>query len=147
MVKIDKHFIFKKGEFVSLYELFQKAIFFVDEGKFCDIIMADIKEYHCALAREIFWWEISGMFVKDVTVQNQVGLHARPATFFIQKANEFKSSIWVEKEERRVNAKSLLGVLSLGIMGGTDIRIIAGGADEEEAVTALVALVESGFAE
>ena len=64
------------------------------------------------------------MYVKDVTVQNQVGLHARPATFFIQKANEFKSSIWVEKEERRVNAKSLLGVLSLGIMGGTDIRII-----------------------
>ena len=49
------------------------------------------------------------MFVKDVMVQNQVGLHARPATFFIQKANEFKSSIWVEKEERRVNAKSLLG--------------------------------------
>ena len=56
------------------------------------------------------------MYVKDVLVQNQVGLHARPATFFIQKANEFKSSIWVEKEERRVNAKSLLGVLSLGIM-------------------------------
>ena len=52
------------------------------------------------------------MYVKEVTVQNQVGLHARPATFFIQKANEFKSSIWVEKEERRVNAKSLLGVLS-----------------------------------
>ena len=49
---------------------------------------------------------------KDVLVQNQVGLHARPATFFIQKANEFKSSIWVEKDERRVNAKSLLGVLS-----------------------------------
>ena len=57
------------------------------------------------------------MFYKDVTVENQVGLHARPATFFIQKANEFKSSIWVEKEERRVNAKSLLGVLSLGIVG------------------------------
>ena len=70
------------------------------------------------------------MFVKDVMVQNQVGLHARPATFFIQKANEFKSSIWLEKEERRVNAKSLLGVLSLGIMGGTDIRIIAGGVDD-----------------
>ena len=87
------------------------------------------------------------MFVKDVTVQNQVGLHARPATFFIQKANEFKSSIWVEKEERRVNAKSLLGVLSLGIMGGTDIRIIAGGVDEEQAVTALAALVDSGFQE
>ncbi len=87
------------------------------------------------------------MFVKDVVVQNQVGLHARPATFFIQKANEFKSSIWVEKEERRVNAKSLLGVLSLGIVGNTAIRIIADGADEEAAVEGLVQLVESGFAE
>ena len=65
------------------------------------------------------------MCAKEVLVQNQVGLHARPATFFIQKANEFKSSIWVEKEERRVNAKSLLGVLSLGIVGGVTIRIIA----------------------
>lgn len=87
------------------------------------------------------------MFVKEVTVENQVGLHARPATFFIQKANEFKSSIWVEKEERRVNAKSLLGVLSLGIVGGTMIDIIADGSDEQEAVDSLVALVESGFAE
>ena len=87
------------------------------------------------------------MFVKDVTVQNQVGLHARPATFFIQKANEFKSSIWIEKEERRVNAKSLLGILSLGIVGGTSIRIIADGADEQEAVEELVDLVGSGFSE
>ena len=87
------------------------------------------------------------MYVKDVTLKNQVGLDARPATFFIQKANEFKSSIWLEKEERRVNAKSLLGVLSLGIMGDTEIRIIAGGVDEEQAVNALVALVDSGFAE
>ena len=87
------------------------------------------------------------MCVKEVIVQNQVGLHARPATFFIQKANEFKSSIWVEKEERRVNAKSLLGVLSLGIVGGTKIDIIADGSDEQEAVDSLVALVESGFAE
>ena len=87
------------------------------------------------------------MCVKEVLVQNQVGLHARPATFFIQKANEFKSSIWDEKEERRVNAKSLLGVLSLGIVGGTNIRIIADGSDEEEAVNSLVELVESGFAE
>ena len=85
------------------------------------------------------------MFVKDVMVQNQVGLHARPATFFIQKANEFKSSIWIEKEERRVNAKSLLGILSLGIVVGTSIRIIADGADEQQAVDALVELVESGF--
>ena len=87
------------------------------------------------------------MFVKDVQVQNQVGLHARPATFFIQKANEYKSSIWVEKDERRVNAKSLLGVLSRGIVGGTTIRIIADGADEEQAVNGLVKLVESGFSE
>ena len=87
------------------------------------------------------------MFVKEVVVQNQVGLHARPATFFIQRANEFKSSVWVEKEERRVNAKSLLGVLSLGIVGGTGIKIIADGADEKEAVDELVKLVESGFAE
>ena len=87
------------------------------------------------------------MFVKDVVVKNQIGLHARPATFFIQKANEFKSSIWVEKEERRVNGKSLLGVLSLGIIGGVGIRIIADGADEEAAVSSLVALVDSEFAE
>ena len=85
------------------------------------------------------------MFVKDVMVKNQVGLHARPATFFIQKANEFKSSIWIEKEERRVNAKRLLGILSLGIVGGTNIRIIADGTDEQQAVESLVELVESGF--
>lgn len=87
------------------------------------------------------------MYVKDVMVQNQVGLHARPATFFIQKANEFKSSIWIEKEERRVNAKSLLGILSLGIVGGTGIKVIADGADERAAVDALVELVDSGFSE
>ena len=87
------------------------------------------------------------MYVKEVQVQNQVGLHARPATFFIQRANEFKSSVWVEKEERRVNAKSLLGVLALGIVGGTGIKIIADGADEKEAVDEQVKLVESGFAE
>ncbi|HNW04811.1 MAG TPA: HPr family phosphocarrier protein [Oscillospiraceae bacterium] len=87
------------------------------------------------------------MFSSEVKVQNQVGLHARPATFFIQKANEYKSSIWVEKEERRVNAKSLLGVLSLGIVGGTDIKIIADGADEQAAVEGLVKLVQSGFSD
>lgn len=88
------------------------------------------------------------MYLREVVVQNQIGLHARPATFFIQKANEFKCSIWVEKEDRRVNAKSLLGVLSLGIVGGTTIRIVAdGAADEKETVDALVRLVESGFAD
>lgn len=87
------------------------------------------------------------MVSKDVVVNNQVGLHARPATFFIQKANEFKSSIWVEKEERRVNAKSLLGVLSLGIVKGTAVTLIAEGVDESAAVAALAELVESNFAE
>ena len=85
------------------------------------------------------------MYVKDVTVQNQGGLRARPATFFIQKANEFKASIWIEKDERRVNAKSWLGVLSLGIIGGTTIRISADGGDEKTAVDELVTLVQSGF--
>ncbi|MDR2671678.1 MAG: HPr family phosphocarrier protein [Oscillospiraceae bacterium] len=87
------------------------------------------------------------MVSREVTVNNQVGLHARPATFFIQKANEYKSSIWVEKEERRVNAKSLLGVLSLGIIRGTQINIMADGADEEDAVDALVELISSNFTE
>ncbi len=87
------------------------------------------------------------MYTKEVVLQNQVGLHARPATFFIQKANEFKSSIWIEKEERRVNAKSLLGVLSLGITRGTAISVIADGVDEKDAVDALVDLVENNFAE
>ena len=87
------------------------------------------------------------MFSKEVVVQKQVGLHARPATFFIQKANEFKSSIWVEKDERKVNAKSLLGVLSLGITKGTTINIIADGLDEEEAVSSLVVLISSNFTE
>jgi len=87
------------------------------------------------------------MFSKEVTVQNQVGLHARPATFFIQKANEFKSSIWVEKDERKVNAKSLLGVLSLGITKGTTITIMADGADEEDSVNTLVDLIASNFVE
>ena len=76
-----------------------------------------------------------------------MGLHARPATFFIQKANSYRCSIWIESNGRRANAKSLLGVLSLGIMGNTQIRIIAGGPDEEQAVDELVKLVESGFAE
>ena len=69
------------------------------------------------------------MISREVTIKNSVGLHARPATFFIQKANSFKSSIWVEREDRRINGKSLLGVLSLGIVKGMSITIIADGAD------------------
>ncbi len=87
------------------------------------------------------------MFSKEVIVNNQVGLHARPATFFIQRANEFKSSLWIEKDARKVNAKSLLGVLSLGITKGTKISVLADGVDEEAAANSLVELVESNFAE
>ena len=87
------------------------------------------------------------MISKEIVVQNQVGLHARPATFFIQKANEFTSGIWIAKDDRKVNAKSLLGVLSLGVTRGTSITVIAEGADEEEAVNELSSLVESNFAE
>lgn len=87
------------------------------------------------------------MVKKEAVVNIEVGLHARPATFFIQKSNEFKSSIWVEKEERRVNAKSLLGVLSLGIVQDTVITLIADGPDEEEAVAALAALVATSNGE
>ncbi len=86
------------------------------------------------------------MYSKDVIVSNEVGLHARPATFFIQKANEYKSSIWVERDNRRINAKSLLGVLSLGIVQGSAITVIADGVDEEKAVDALVELVEHNLA-
>ena len=87
------------------------------------------------------------MFVKEATVNNEVGLYARPATFFIQKANEFRSTVMVEKEDRKVNAKSLLGVLSLGIVKGSTISISAEGPDEEEAVNALCALIAGNFGE
>ncbi|MCC8091188.1 MAG: HPr family phosphocarrier protein [Oscillospiraceae bacterium] len=84
------------------------------------------------------------MVVKSVTISNPVSLHARHATFFIQKANEFRCSIWVEKENRKANAKSLLGVLSLGIVCGAVINLIADGPDEQEAVDALEELINSG---
>lgn len=87
------------------------------------------------------------MCSKEVLINNQIGLRARPATFFIQKANEFKSSIQVEKDERRVNAKSLLGVLSLGISKGTKVTLIADGVDEKEALDALSELINSNFSE
>ena len=87
------------------------------------------------------------MISREVSIKNNVGLHARPATFFIQKANSYKSSIWVEREDRRINAKSLLGVLSLGIVKGMTITLIADGPDETEAVEGLAALVDTGFNE
>ncbi len=87
------------------------------------------------------------MVSKSVVVLNQVGLHAKAATLFIQKANEFKAAIWVEKDARRVNAKSLLGVLSLGITRGTEIILSADGADESEALDALCTLISDTVCE
>ena len=85
------------------------------------------------------------MISRSVTIQNSVGLHARPATFFIQKANAYKCTVWVEKEDRKVNAKSLLGVLSLGIAQGMTIKLIADGSDENEALDGLENLIHTGF--
>ena len=85
------------------------------------------------------------MYNKEATVVNQVGLHARPATFLIQKANEFKCSVWIEKDELKVNAKSLLGVLSLGIVQGESVNIIGDGPDEVAAVNTLCDLIASEF--
>lgn len=87
------------------------------------------------------------MTVKNIEIQNSVGLHARPATYFVQKASTFTSSVWIETSVAKVNAKSLLGVLSLGISKGDTITILAEGADEEAAVDALVALILGGFNE
>ena len=87
------------------------------------------------------------MITCNVTINNNVGLHARPATFFIQKANSYKCSIWVEKDDRKVNAKSLLGVLSLGIVQGMSVTMIADGTDEQAALDGLCELVASGFQE
>ncbi len=89
----------------------------------------------------------SFMVKKDVTITNNIGLHARPATFFIQKANTYKSSIWIEKDDRKVNAKSLLGVLSMGIAKGMTVTLIADGQDESDAIDGLVELIQTGFAE
>jgi phosphocarrier protein len=87
------------------------------------------------------------MISRDVTIINDVGLHARPATFFIQKANSYKSTIWLEEGGRRINAKSLLGVLSMGIVKGTNITLISDGADEEEALDGLAELITTGLAD
>ena len=83
------------------------------------------------------------MITQNVTIKNTIGLHARPATFCIQKANSFRSSIWVEKDDRRVNAKSLLGVLSLGVIGGMTVTLMADGEDEKEAIKVLQNFLET----
>lgn len=82
------------------------------------------------------------MNMQTTVVRCESGLHNKQATYFVQKANEFESSIWLESENRKMNAKSLLGIMSLGIITGATVTITATGSDEEEAVTALVDLLQ-----
>ena len=77
------------------------------------------------------------MFNKEVIVRCESGLHNKQVTYFVQKANEFKSSVWLESENRRMNAKSLLGIISLGIVTGAIVTLSAEGPDAEDAVNAL----------
>ena len=82
------------------------------------------------------------MFSKEVVVRCESGLHNKQATYFVQKANEFDSSIWLESGNRKMNAKSLLGIMSLGIISGSAATLSAVGSDEEAAVTALETLLQ-----
>ena len=82
------------------------------------------------------------MFSKEVVVRCESGLHNRQATYFVQKANEFESSIWVESDNRKMNAKSLLGIMSLSIITGATVVLSAKGSDAESAVNALEALLQ-----
>jgi phosphocarrier protein len=82
------------------------------------------------------------MFNKEIVVRCESGLHNRQATYFVQKANEFNSSIWLECDSRKMNAKSLLGIMSLGIVTGASVILSADGPDAEAAVNALEALLQ-----
>ena len=82
------------------------------------------------------------MFNKEIVVRCESGLHNRQATYFVQKANEFESSIWLECDNRKMNAKSLLGIMSMGIITGTKVTLSAAGSDAEAAVNALDALLQ-----
>ena len=82
------------------------------------------------------------MINKEIIVRCESGLHNKQATYFVQKANEFDSSIWLESEHRKMNAKSLLGIMSLGIVTGASVTLTASGSDEEAAVNALEVLLQ-----
>lgn len=87
------------------------------------------------------------MISRDIVITNTIGLHASPASFFIQKASTYKASIWIERGDRKVSAKSLLGVLSLGIAKNMTVTLIADGEDENAALSGLAELIDSGFPE
>lgn len=81
------------------------------------------------------------MISKEIVVRCESGLHNKQATYFVQKANEFECSVWIESGSRKMNAKSLLGIMSLGIVSGTTVNLVASGADAEAAVEALEVLL------
>lgn len=87
------------------------------------------------------------MTERTVTIKNRAGIHARPAALIVQTASKYGSKIWLEKGRDKINAKSIMGIITLGASYGTPIRIIAEGADEEVAVTAIEGLFESRFEE
>ena len=87
------------------------------------------------------------MVEKNVKITNRAGVHARPAALLVQTTKNFTSNIFFEKEQNRINAKSIMGIITLGAAYGTIIKIIAEGEDEQAAVDALVRLFESKFEE
>ncbi|MDR2102044.1 MAG: HPr family phosphocarrier protein [Treponema sp.] len=87
------------------------------------------------------------MTEKTITIKNRAGIHARPAALLVQTAKDFKSTIYFEKDNDRINAKSIMGIITLGAAYGAEIRIIAEGEDEQDAVNALVHLFETKFEE
>ena len=87
------------------------------------------------------------MIEQIVTIANRAGIHARPAALLVQTTKNFNCNIYFEKGRDRINAKSIMGVITLGAAYGTEIKIIADGEDEQEAVKALVRLFESKFEE
>ncbi len=82
------------------------------------------------------------MVEKTIVVKRKSGLQARPAALFVQEANKFSSDIFIEKDGRKVNAKSIMGIMSLAVSSGKEINIVVEGKDETEALNALVAFVE-----
>jgi len=87
------------------------------------------------------------MTEQTVTVINRAGIHARPSAILVQATKNFKSNIYMEKNNDRINAKSIMGIITLGASYGTELKIIADGEDEEEAVETIVRLFESKFEE
>ena len=84
---------------------------------------------------------------QEFTITNKLGLHARPAAMFVKLTNRFSSEIWVEREDEQVNGKSIMGILLLAAPQGTEVAVATDGTDEEQAMTAITALIEDGFGE